>query len=159
MALRRLDKKAVWTMADMLYWFFYLPFTAVIILVILFIPQNVEKIQLETHNLDQAIIAERAFAKVARQDINTGRIYIGQLPENIEEKDLIFDNSQSPKDLAIKISVDGKEAYYNKEFYADAKPLAPVRYRSYKQVKPAIQGNEIKAVEVEEVFPKKYEFS
>jgi hypothetical protein len=124
-------KRGTWVFSDLLYWMFYIPMTAAIIFFLVIVPFSILQTRLETHNLEHAIIAERAFNKISYRDDETGRIYPGVASrEQLNKLDIgnFFSISLDARRTAIKLTAAGKGIYFNEAFYEIAKPLAPVRY-------------------------------
>ena len=65
-------KKGTWTWADTLYWFFYLPVTAGVIMVLVIIPEQVLNTAINPVKMDAAIFEERALQHLAKYSPATG---------------------------------------------------------------------------------------
>lgn len=160
------SKKATWAFSDLLYWFLYIPLTAIIIALIAFVPFQILDTKTNTYTLENAILSEMVYNKISYQDPVTERIYAGiiddQKIEPLAFPDAsyfanMFSFSQYAKKTAFKLSFDKSEPYYyDKEFYEIAFPLAVVRYYNIDTTRQMIRrdGTSL-TVELDQMFSKK----
>lgn len=67
-----MHKKALWTPADILYWFFYIPFTVIILTLLIYLPTTIMENSVQPVALDAVIFEQRAYAKLTDYNPITG---------------------------------------------------------------------------------------
>ena len=129
----RKNKKATWVFADFLYFFFYVGLTFAIAITLVKIPDNLLNDRLQAGNLGPEINNDRINNILAYKNPVSGRFDFNKIAsvdvistETVNNA-LIFPKN---KKIALKFSIDGKDAYLDKNFYEIAKPLAFKRYIS-----------------------------
>lgn len=158
---RGFGKRGTWVFADLIPWLFYLPMTAAVIFFLVTVPLSILQTQTETHNLENAMVAERAFSKISYYDADIGRIYPGVVSSQ-QLKSASIENafivSLDARKTAIKLNVARTDIYFNKLFYEIAKPLAPAAYYeiSAKKQINVLESQQAAALEIDEVFSKKW---
>lgn len=160
MALRRMNKKAVWALPEWLFFFFYIFLSFTIAQILVEIPDSILNNRLQTGELVPSIDGDRINTMLAYKNPYSGKFDYGK----IASADIV--NNQTVHDLiiypqkdnkAIYLSIDGKKAYFNKKFYEIAKPLAPIRYSSTVNTR-LVQDQKDKGVKlltIEQVYKKK----
>ncbi len=144
-----------------IFWIIYIAMTGIIILLIRGIPSSVYSQTTQTFGMENAILTERVYAKIGWQSPLTERVYTGELPSiddwNPARINTAFDTLGAPRQLSFKLTLDGKTAYYDEAFYDRAKPLSPVRYKSFVEKRPIWIINEQKmhSLEIEQLFAPK----
>ncbi len=141
------NKKATWTWADTLYWFFYIPMTAAVILTLVIIPGRMIGTKVQPVTMDAAIFEERVVQHLKEYSPVTGS------SDNMMTTNKSMQFSLSQKKFGYKITKDGKEYYGNQKFYDIARPLAPVKYHRFQSTKTYENG---KTVTIDQVYPKLY---
>ncbi|MBW2978753.1 hypothetical protein KY304_01420 [Candidatus Woesearchaeota archaeon] len=123
-------------------WLLYIPLTAVIVFLITYIPVFVFSDVTNTQNLENIILSERAYHAVSIYDDLIFREYPGHTCSagcfNQKIIEDAFDSSDSPRNLGFKLTFNKKSIFFNEDFYNDAKPLSPVRYDTFVEVRPVI---------------------
>lgn len=119
-------------MQEVLYWFFYIPLTATVVIMLAVSSSSLVNNISSTHDLEYNIYSTRALNALSYRDIDTGRLYFGILDhskleeEKTEEilKKVLDDKEYNGVEFGIKIELkylddSGKEQvfYYNKENY------------------------------------------
>lgn len=128
---------------EALFWiFFYLPLTIIVVFLIKIVPSIVLSTVYDTKNLENYIYQERALNGLHYKSPLTKGVYPFSMNSDqlralvSEEKDYrkykgledAFDEVAFEKEIGFFVSLDEFALYFNKVFYDDAKPLAPVRY-------------------------------
>src|SRR3989344_4306013 len=137
-----------------LYWTIYIFITAIFVGLVRFLPAIYFATAIDTYNIENTIYNERVFQELSNIDNLTLRHNYGVSDVALLSDDR-FSNTFSnefDKKLAFKISVDGKTAFFNKNFYDRARPLAPVRYKIFNSKKPIVSQNNIVLLNIEQVF-------
>lgn len=127
------DKKGgTFAFLDALYLAFGVAVTAVVVMLLTKIPENVYKANIDTAELENYILSERIFAKLSYEDKDSGRFHKGMLFEKKNFLEKLADNPFELGDekVAFKLMLDGQEVYLDRQFYDIAKPLAPIRYKN-----------------------------
>ncbi|PIN80171.1 hypothetical protein COV11_04610 [Candidatus Woesearchaeota archaeon CG10_big_fil_rev_8_21_14_0_10_30_7] len=114
-----------------IFYFIYLTITLLLFAGIHYIPDLVLNANLDTHDLENQIYNERIFNLVSETDLYTKRVLQGTI--NTFENDLLNDAFSEEKKIAFKISLNGEQIYFNQNFYEYAAPLAPIRYKIFRQ--------------------------
>jgi len=145
------SKRGSWTWADMLYWIFYVPMTAALVVALITIPTAKLEAAVQPIPMDARIFEERVFQLVAKHSAVTGTD-TRALTENVEHA-LRF--SHSPKKFGYQIIIGDRVITDPRDFYGIARPLAPLRYTAFTagrrlEYPPVI-------VTVNQVYPKQYE--
>jgi hypothetical protein len=135
MALRtiRKNKKATWVFADFLYFFFYVGLTFAIAIALVRIPDNILSAQLQSGNLGPELNNDRINTILAYKNPVSGRFDFNKIASvDIISKETVNNALIFPKDkkIALKFTIDNRDAYLDKSFYEIAKPLAFKRYTS-----------------------------
>ena len=148
---------------EFFYAIFYLTMTSVVVFFMVIIPTTILENTYETHDRDNVVWNERVFAKASTKDELTLRVIPGVLenPEKFTTKSInkSFDFGKAPRKVAFKLTYDTKSIYFDKEFYDIAKPLSPVAYPAFTQSRPLLVKNELKRLEIDQVFSKKQKWS
>jgi len=152
------NKRAAWEATDIPWYFYYIAMTAVVIFLMTTAIDSSKNPKLENYDLEQAILAQRIYKKIALVDIDTGRISSSEIKDDIKkELENAFYQGEAPRKTGAKIEIEGGEtAYFNKKFYEDERPLAPARNIVFIHKKTFAQDNSLRIVTIEEVYPKKY---
>ncbi len=146
--------------SEVVRWLFYLPLTMIVIVTILYIPQAILTTATDTEGLQARIWDARAYTAVSRHDALTGRVYTGEiaagdLGRTIEKA---FRTEGSLQRVGMRLIVadrDGGEAYVDRDFYKEARPLAPIRYGLYAARHPVLVRDgdaRLSRLEIEQVF-------
>jgi hypothetical protein len=152
------SKKAAWTVSDVLFWFFYIPMTAIVVVVLVIYPENIFAVALQPMTLDSGLMAERVHYSLADYDQFIGVRDGFAAPGKLDE---ILTLRPSEKRYTIMVQRDG-EVYFpgklQKEFYEDALPIADIRYKKFDKnfSYTDLTGNPVK-VSISQIFPKQYE--
>ncbi len=138
-----------------MFWFalFYLPLLAAVCIALVIFPRTLMETSLEPVPLDQAIQARQLNARLWVTDENTGRTSPFAYTDDLSKADKVF----AAKQMAYSISIDGKKAHYNKQFYDIAKPIAPFRYLGYTENRNVKVNGATKQLQIEIYQPHKYE--
>lgn len=114
--------KGTWALADALYWFFYIPLTAIIIIALVTIPTNVMKATIQPVELDASIMEERLAMKIKYSGLESTRL------------------TMSEKKHGYKVTIGKESVFGNKDFYEEAIPLTPIKHKrfTYKDNKATI---------------------
>lgn len=140
------------------FWIFYIILTGAVVYVIVSTPATVFSRVTDTQQLENAIFAERMYDKVAGQSALTQRVYPGILASKTAwDKQRImnaFATAGTPRGIGFKLTLDGQEAYFDERFYKEAKPLSPVRYKSFVETRPVwLQDKqEFAALTIDQVY-------
>ncbi|VVB81069.1 Uncharacterised protein [uncultured archaeon] len=137
----------------MLYWFFYIPLTAFVIIALVTTPTSILNQSVQPFRLDAGITEERLYEKVSDYSPILGTQY-GTLTDQFDKNAALL---LSDKRYAYKISAGQKAYVANKEFYEDAVPLAPIRYNRYTITKMFTSNGKQIPVTIDQVYPKSYE--
>ena len=133
------DRRAQMT-EEMVFWIFYTVMTAIMIGFVVYSPSMVFSRETDTHSLENAIFAERVYDKAGWQSPVTLRVYPGMLQSaadwNTKRVTQAFSTSGSPRRLAMKLTLDGKDAYFDEANYKEWQPLTPVRYKRFVETRP-----------------------
>ncbi len=151
------DKKGgTFAFLDAIYLAFGVAVTAVVVMLLTKIPENVYQANVDTADLENYILSERIFARVSYEDKDSGRAYRGMLFEKKEFKEKFADNpfDLSDEKIAFKLTLNGEEVYIDRQFYDIAKPLTPIRYKNITYAKPVIIIGEkaVASLAVDQVF-------
>lgn len=123
-----------------IFWIFYILLTSAVVFFVVYTPVEVLGERTKTNNLENAIFAERAYAKTAWQSPLTNRAYLGYLPTktswNKDRVEKSFSTIGTPRKLGLKLTLNHDEAFVDENFYKEAKPLSPVRYPAFVDVRP-----------------------
>lgn len=141
-----MDKRGTWVWADTLYWFFYLPMTAAVIIALVVIPKSALDTQINPSLLDASITEERLLQGATLQDpiFGSRQGHFGALPSLI----------RSEKRFGYKIKAGDEESFFNKDFYEQAAPLAPISYDRFTKTETMRKGSNAVRVEIDQVYPK-----
>lgn len=148
------NNRGTWTMADMLYWLFYLPMTFIVMFALVFKPIDILSAGVNPSQLDAYIFQERTKEHLAQYSPITGVDYTRLTSDPREATAYRL----SRKQFAFKLDITGYDTIYgNKDFYELAMPLAPIKYEQYEHTYniPAESGD--KTVTLNQVYPKRYE--
>jgi len=134
----------------------YLMMTSVVVILMVQVPKTILDNAAETYDRDNAIFEERIFNKLSTKDELTTRV----IPGVIEKKEQFstkrikksFDLGKTPRRVGFKLTYDRKSIYFNQDFYEDAKPLSPVVYKDFVHQRPLLVENELKQLEIDQVF-------
>jgi hypothetical protein len=141
-----------------IFWIFYIMMTGVIIYFIVSTPSSVFSRATNTQNLENAIFSERIYAKAGWQSPLTWRNYEGTLPtkaafskQGIENA---FKTSGTPRQLAMKVTLGTKTAFFHESDYNQWEPLSPVLYQKFTEVRPIflIDSNKIESLTIEQIY-------
>ncbi|MEM4253841.1 MAG: hypothetical protein QXR48_00425 [Candidatus Woesearchaeota archaeon] len=155
-----LDRRAQISEA-VVFWIFYIALTVAVIFFIVQAPSSVFSQKTDTAGLENVIFTERILTKTAWQSPLTHRIYSGVLAsKGLWDKKMIVDaftTAGTPRRLAMKLTLDHDEAYFNEGLYKEAKPLSPVRYQNFIETRPVwIQDSQKFALlEIDQVYAPK----
>jgi len=138
-------RKGMWTLSEMLYWFFYIPMAVVVFIAFVKIPNVILENAVQPVELDAALTKEMLFNRMSVFSYPYGTEFSEFRPAN--SSTWLF---LSPKKFGYMISFKDEKFFGNKYFYLDAKPLAGINYRNFAEVRNGIL--------VDLVYPKKYEF-
>ncbi len=144
-----------------IFWIIYIAMTGIIILLIRAIPSTIYSQTTQTFGMENAILADRVYAKVGWQSPLTGRVYIGELPSISDWSpagvNTAFDTLGAPRQLSFRLALDGRTAYYDEAFYNRAKPLSPVRYKSFVEKRPVWinDAKKMASLEIDQLFAPK----
>jgi len=143
-----MNKRGTWVWADTLYWFFYLPMTAIVIIALVVIPKSAMEAPISPGPLDAAIMEERLLQAATLNDpvFGSRQGYYGSLPAAI----------RSEKRFGFRVEAQGKESFFNKAFYEQASPLAPINYDRFIKSEKMREGSSVVEVEIDQVYPKEY---
>ncbi len=123
-------------------WLLYIPLTAAIVFVILYIPVVVLGGAAKTQQLENVVFSDRIYNKMSIYDDLIFRLYPGHTCTSgcFDQKFIndSFDTSGSSRGIGFKLTFNKNSIFFNKDFYDDAKPLAPVRYDEFLEVRPII---------------------
>ena len=147
------SKKGTWTWADTLYWFFYIPLTAFVVMALVIIPRGILNNAVQPFTLDAGIMQERLVQKITAFSPILG-VQGKQLSDQFPKSATL---SLSEKRYAYKVASATQEYVGNKEFYEIAVPLAPIRFNRYSVNKPMFVNGVQTNIFIDQVFPKKYE--
>ena len=147
--VRKWSKRGTWAWADLLYWFFYLPMTAAVIITLVIVPARLLNASVQPMPLDAALFEERVFQHLAEYSPVTG-VDKTKLTDDVVSSTRF---SLSQKRFGYEIKIGDKTIYGRQQFYDIAKPLAPVRYDKF-TAKKTIQNTPI---EITQLYPQKYE--
>ncbi len=151
------NRKAVLA-EGVIFWMIYIAMTGVVIFLIRAIPSTVYSQATETFGMENAVLTDRVYNEVAWESPLTQREYIGELPKlsdwDTKRINSAFDTLGAPRQLSFKLTLEGKEAYYDEAFYKRAKPLSPVRYKSFVETRPVwiVEDKKIATLEIDQVF-------
>ncbi len=131
---------------DLIYWFFYVPLTAVVVMIIATSANGLLTQTLSTHNLEYYTYSKRAINVLSYEDETTGRLFIGIIdPLKFNEQILqtAFDiENYKGKEFGIKLDLDyfdntklDKTIYYNREDYDISKIFYRIKKEHYVLVK------------------------
>ena len=136
-------------------WFalFYSLLTAAIILFLVTIPKSLLETSIQPIELDAAIQAQMITSKLWTTNQYTG----ATSPFDYTSDLSIINQTSARKYLTYKVSIDGKEGYYEKDFYEIAQPLAPFKYMPYTSATTVTVNGKPARLQIEEYYPKKYE--
>lgn len=145
------DKKA---QSEDVFWFafFYFPLTMGVVIALVVTPTMLMSQSLQPVPLDEAILARQIHSRLWKTDLMTGKTspfeYTGDLKG--------IDKTLTDRQMAYSVSIDAKEAYYRKEYYELARPIAPFRYNPYTERRLIDVGGTKKVLKIEEYQPHKY---
>ncbi len=148
-----LDKKAALSF-EYFYWFVFILVTSAFVFIVSFVLSVYFATGVNTYNLENKIYNERVFERLSDIDYITLRHNYGVTNVELLNK-TVFSNMFSKdfeKKLAFKIKINEVTAFFNKDFYDYARPLAPVRYKLFILQKPIIFSDKIVDVNIEQVF-------
>jgi len=137
----------------MLYWFFYLPLTAIVIIALVKVPENILDTSIQPFELDAGITEQRLAQKVTQYSPVFGT-QANTLTKDFKKRAVLY---LSEKRYGYRISAGGETYYGNKEFYEDAYPLAPFRYHRFTIHKRFNQNGKPVHVTIDQTFPLRYE--
>lgn len=152
----RIGKKAqtqhVWK------WLVYIPMTAIIVFILLYIPIIVLGSAAKTQQLENIVFAERVFNKMSIYDQLLFRTYPGYTCKQgcFDQKFIndSFDNLDSLREIGFNLTFNKKSIYFNKEFYYDARVLVPVRYDQFKEQRPVlvVDTDKVEKLAIDQVY-------
>lgn len=152
----RMNKKAqtrhVWK------WLAYIPMTAVIVFIIVYIPTVILGKAVETQQLENIVFADRIYNKMSIYNQLLFRTYPGHTCKQgcFDEKFIenSFDNSNSLREIGFNLTFNKKSIYFNKDFYDDAIVLAPIRYDRFIEQRPVfvVDTNKIEKLTIDQVY-------
>ena len=144
------NTKGTWVMADALYWFFYIPLTAIIVLALVIIPTNILRATVQPVELDASIMEERLSQKILAYSPMLG-VETGQAG-NIKDAELVL----SEKRFAYKVTVDKDSTIGNQEFYDEAIPLTPIKHKRFTHEATLVKEGKETPVVIDQVYPERY---
>lgn len=143
--------KGTWALADALYWFFYIPMTAIIVISLVIIPTNVMKATIQPVELDASIMEERLSNKLTEYSPITGT-NINKVGD-VNAANLIL----SQKRHAYKVAVDNLPPVFgNPDFYDEAIPLTPVKHKRFTSATEMKKKEKTSKVIIDQVYTEKY---
>ena len=151
-------KKATWTWADILFWFVYIPMTAVAVVALVFYPEKIFAVSLQPMILDSSLMVERFQYQISDYDQFIG-VREGFLTPG--KPDEVLTLIPSEKRYAVKVLL-GSDVWFpsktQKMFYEDALPLTGVRYKKFDKdfIYKDSKGKLVKAY-ISQIFPQVYE--
>ncbi|HLC32919.1 MAG TPA: hypothetical protein VJJ82_03770 [Candidatus Nanoarchaeia archaeon] len=154
----RCNTKGTWVLADALYWFFYIPLTALIVIALVTIPTSILRATVQPVELDASIMGERLAQKITAYSPVLGA-QSGRLGD-ITAANLAL----SEKRHAYRITVGDKSAEQsvvgNQDFYDEAIPLTPIKHKRFTFTTTMIQKKSteerIVPVTIDQVYPERY---
>jgi len=158
-----MDKKA--QVRHVFKWLLYIPMTAVIVFLVVYIPHVILDNSAKTQELENDIFAERIFNEISVRDdllFRTFRGYIcsaGCFRQGL--LDDAFDNSGSLRQLGFNLTFNDESVYFNRGFYEDAVVLWPARYSRFVESRPVfvMDTGDIGKLLVDQVYSGRlYEF-
>ena len=117
-----MNKKAM--MGDWIWWFFYIPMTAIIITLLVFMANSFITTKMETYNLEYYTISNKIVKSLSYVNPETQRLELGIIDLEKFEGNSINDIT-AYEGVGVKATLKGieneidKEIYSNKEFYED----------------------------------------
>jgi hypothetical protein len=150
------DRRAQVT--DWMFWIFYITMTSAVVYFVAVTPASVFSQKTDTASMENAIFAERVHAKLGYQSPLTKRVYPGVLPTMAawDPRALVasFNTAGTPRQLAVKVSLDQDEAYFNEELYRRSKPLTPVRYQNFIETRPVwiVDQQKLVSLTIDQVY-------
>lgn len=126
---------------NIIYLAIYLVISLSIIQLIKVVPASIFSKTIEVQEQENIIYAERIYEFLSEKDSHTKQTRTGKI-EKLKDLSQEFNDFNSIKYFGAMATLDNKWSYYNQEFYEDAAPLAPGKYKLYINSKPIIrQGN------------------
>jgi hypothetical protein len=153
-----LNRKAQVIGEEIPYWLLYIPITAVFVAAVAFIPVLLLSGTIDTHDMENAIFAQRIYNQLGQKSALTGRVETGRLQsiDSFKEDNVknAFDTAGTPRMIGFKLTLEGKEIIVNKQFYEDGVVLA--KYARFIEVRPVliVSENRISPLTIDQVFTK-----
>jgi hypothetical protein len=150
------DRRAQVT--DWMFWIFYIIMTSAVVYFVVVTPASVFSQKTDTASMENAIFAERVHARLGSQSPLTKRVYPGVLPTRValDSPALVeaFNTAGTPRQLAVKVSLDHEEVYFNEDLYRHAKPLSPVRYQNFIETRPVwiVDEQKLASLTIDQVY-------
>lgn len=143
-------EQGTWVLADALYWFFYIPLTAIIIIALVTIPTSVLRATVQPVELDASIMEERLSQKITAYSPMLGQ-KIGEVGELDGAKLQL-----SEKRHAYKVTVAAKSVLGNQDFYDEAIPLTPIKHKRFMFNTKMTKEGVLVPVTIDQVYPENY---
>jgi hypothetical protein len=143
---------------DVIQWIVYVIMTGIVLALVRGLPLSIYSNAVDTASMENAIMNERVYVKIADHHPLTGRAHPGYLQnkEAWARHNILnsFETAGSPRKLAFKATIGHDPLYYNKPLYEDGKPLAPVRYKNFIEQRPVwlIQEQRFETLEIDQVY-------
>ncbi|RMD58275.1 hypothetical protein D6825_01385 [Candidatus Woesearchaeota archaeon] len=145
--------KGVWVLADIVYWFFYIPLTALVVIALVTFPQGMFKSVVQPQVLEAKIAEHRLFNKVSVFDPFLGSRKV--VRDDFRQAASLY---LSEKPFAYRMSYDGEEYVGNRDFFDVAEPLAPIKYQKFVSERQLMKDGRKVSVKLEQVYPYEYDF-
>jgi len=151
-----MDKKA--QVRHVFKWLLYIPMTAVIVFLVVYIPNVILDGSAQTQELENDIFAERIYNEMSVRDDLLFRTFRGYTCSagcfNQDFIDDAFDNSGSLRRLGFNLTFNDASVYFNRGFYEDAVVLWPVRYDRFVESRPVfvMDRREIGKLLIDQVY-------
>ena len=147
------NRRATWAAADVLYWFFYLPFTVLVVLALVIIPARVLDTAVRPVDLDAVVFEQRVKMKLTDFDPVLGSRF-GVL-RDFSSDELLFVPSVKKFGYLLKVGDVKKfgDSTNQKLFYSLHVGFAGRKYSIFNRTFYFDDG---KTVDLSQVYPSKY---
>ncbi len=128
---------------NIIYLAIYLVMSLMIVYLIKIVPTTIFAKTIQTQEQESIIYTERIYDFLSEKDEHTRQTIIGKASQ-LKKINQEFNDFNSIKHFAALIEFNNEKEYYNQEFYEDAAPLAPGKYKLFTAEKPTLNNSKIK---------------